>query len=233
MIELRSVGKVFDTPAGSFAALRAIDLDVAAGEFVCIVGRSGSGKSTLLNLIAGLDRACSGSVRVGGTALHTLGEDALSAWRARAVGVVFQSYQLLPTLTVAENVVLPMDLLGRLPRRERRPRALRLLDSVGIADQADKLPLLLSGGQQQRAAIARALANEPQLVVADEPTGNLDTATARTVFELFHELTTHGTTVVVATHEREVPGAPRMIQISDGAFPAGHLPVAVGTAHDA
>jgi putative ABC transport system ATP-binding protein len=218
MIELRSVGKVFETPAGPFAALRAIDLDVAPGEFVCIVGRSGSGKSTLLNLIAGLDRPTAGSVRVGGTAIHGLGADALATWRARAVGVVFQSFQLLPTLTVAENVMLPMDLLGTRARRERRAHALRLLAAVGIGDQADKLPLLLSGGQQQRAAIARALANDPPVVVADEPTGNLDSATARTVFELFHELTTRGTTVVVATHERGVPGAPRVLEISDGAF---------------
>jgi putative ABC transport system ATP-binding protein len=221
MIALRSVGKVFHSPAGPCHALRDVNLDVAAGEFVCVVGRSGSGKSTLLNLIAGLDRASSGTLIVGGTHLHALGEDELAAWRARRVGVVFQSFQLLPTLTVAENVVLPMDLLGARPRRERRAHALQLLASVGIADQADKLPLLLSGGQQQRAAIARSLANDPPLVVADEPTGNLDSVTARTVFELFADLAARGTTVVVATHERNVPGARRVMEISDGAFVTG------------
>ena len=162
-------------------------LTVAAGEFVAVVGRSGSGKTTLLNLLAGIDRPTSGTVRVAGADLGTLSESGLAAWRGRNIGLVFQFFQLLPTLTVAENVMLPMDFAKTIPAGQRRDRALQLLDRVGVADQADKLPATLSGGQQQRAAIARALANDPPLLLADEPTGNLDSATAAAVLELFAE----------------------------------------------
>ena len=217
MITLRSVAKTFETPAGSFAALRGIDLDVRAGEFVAVVGKSGSGKSTLLNLVAGIDRPSAGSVTVAGTSLADLSHDRLAAWRGRTVGVVFQFFQLLPTLTAIENVMLPMDFCATYPARERRPRALELLERVEIADQADKLPSTLSGGQQQRVAIARALANDPPLLVADEPTGNLDSATGAEIFRLFARLVAEGRTIVVVTHERDtVSGAGRTVTLADG-----------------
>jgi putative ABC transport system ATP-binding protein len=216
MIRLRSLSKTYASPAGPFHALRAVDLEVARGEFLSVVGRSGSGKSTLLNLIAGLDRPTSGSVHVREMAVHALAERELAAWRGATVGVVFQFFQLLPTLTVVENVMLPMDFLGARPRRERRSHALSLLAAVDIAEQADKLPLELSGGQQQRAAIARALANDPPVLVADEPTGNLDATTSTAVFELLRRLADRGTTVIVATHERDVPGLDRSVELRDG-----------------
>ncbi|HEX8154071.1 MAG TPA: ABC transporter ATP-binding protein, partial [Thermoanaerobaculia bacterium] len=185
---------------------------------VAVVGRSGSGKSTLLNLIGGIDAATSGSVHVGGTAIGTLSAKQLAVWRGRNVGFVFQFFQLLPTLTAAENVMLPMDFCNTFPVRQRRARAIELLGSVGVADQADKLPAALSGGQQQRVAIARALANEPQVVLADEPTGNLDSATARAVLELFRAMSRAGTTVVIATHERDLGAVDRVVEIVDGAI---------------
>jgi putative ABC transport system ATP-binding protein len=217
MITLAGVTKSYTTPAGAFTALESIDLQIPAGEMVAIVGRSGSGKSTLLNLIAGIDRPTRGSVHVAGSSLEGLGHDALAAWRGRHVGVVFQFFQLLPTLTVAENVMLPMDFAGLHPERERREIAIELLAQVGVADQADKLPATLSGGQQQRVAIARALANDPPLIVADEPTGNLDSATAAEVLALFRSLAESGRTVAIVTHEREaIIGASRVITLVDG-----------------
>jgi len=217
MITLRGVTKTFETPAGKFPALRDISFDIGHGEFVAIVGRSGSGKSTLLNLIAGLDRPSSGTISVAGTPLADLGHDRLASWRGTHVGVVFQFFQLLPTLTVAENVMLPLDLAGRLGNGGRRERALELLEQVGVRDQADKLPATLSGGQQQRVAIARALANDPPLLVADEPTGNLDSATSAEIFQLFAALVARGKTVAVVTHEREsVTGAGRTLTLADG-----------------
>jgi len=217
MITLRSVAKTFETPAGPFAALRGIDLDVRAGEFVAVVGKSGSGKSTLLNLVAGIDRPSSGAVTVAGTSLAELSRDRLAAWRGRTVGVVFQFFQLLPTLTAVENVMLPMDFSCAFPARERQARALELLTRVGVPEQADKLPSTLSGGQQQRVAIARALANDPPLIVADEPTGNLDSATGAEIFRLFARLTAEGRTIVVVTHERDtVTGAARTVTLADG-----------------
>ena len=217
MISLKRIDKTYATPAGAFAALRDIDLEIRAGELVAIVGKSGSGKSTLLNLIAGIDRPSSGSVIIGGTSIHEMGENALSAWRGRKVGFVFQFFQLLPTLTAAENVILPMDFSGTVPPRQRRERALQLLERVGVANQADKLPSALSGGQLQRVAIARALANEPPIVLADEPTGNLDSETARAVLDLFRAMANAGTTVVIATHEREIAQIiDRRVQIADG-----------------
>lgn len=203
-IDLRDVVKTYDTAAGSVTVLQDVTLRVRAGEFVSIVGPSGSGKSTLVNMITGIDRPTSGQVIVGGQAIHALSENKLARWRGRHIGVIFQFFQLLPALTVAENVMLPMDFCGLYRRRERRRKATSLLEMVGIADQADKLPSALSGGQQQRAAIARALANDPPLIVADEPTGNLDSATANEVFALFETLVAQGKTLLVVTHDREL-----------------------------
>jgi putative ABC transport system ATP-binding protein len=217
MISLHQVSKKYETPAGVFSALTNIDLEIDSGEFVGVVGKSGSGKSTLLNMIAGIDRPSSGAVTVAGTAIHDLTENKLAAWRGRNVGFVFQFFQLLPTLTATENVILPMDFGKSFPLRERRKRALVLLERVGVARHADKLPATLSGGEQQRVAIARALANKPPLVLADEPTGNLDTATAAEILNLFRIMATQGTTVVIATHEADIARViDRRIEISDG-----------------
>ena len=217
MIALRGVAKNFETPAGPFAALRNVDLDVRAGEFVAVVGKSGSGKSTLLNLVAGIDRPSAGAVTVAGTSLAGLSHDRLATWRGRTVGVVFQFFQLLPTLTAVENVMLPMDFCGAIPARERNARALDLLARVGVPEQADKLPAALSVGQQQWVAIVLALANDPPLLLADEPTGNLDSATGGEIFALFGRLAGAGKTIVVVTHEREtVSGASRTVTLADG-----------------
>jgi putative ABC transport system ATP-binding protein len=222
VIRVRDAVKTYPLPSGAFPALAGVDLDVAAGELVAVVGRSGSGKTTLLNLLAGIDRPTSGRIEVAGTAIDRLGESALAAWRGRTVGLVFQFFQLLPTLTVAENVMLPMDFCGTYPGRARRERALRLLAQVGIADQADKLPAALSGGQQQRAAIARALANDPPVLLADEPTGNLDTRTGEAVLGLFVDLAASGRTIVVVTHERDLDRwATRRVTLVDGRVGAG------------
>jgi putative ABC transport system ATP-binding protein len=221
MISLHQVNKQYETPAGAFAALRDVDVWIHAGEFVGVVGKSGSGKSTLLNMIACIDRPSSGAVTVANTEIHTLPENKLAAWRGRNVGFVFQFFQLLPTLTAIENVMLPMDFCKTFPARERRRRALALLDRVGVGPHADKLPSTLSGGEQQRVAIARALANNPPLVVADEPTGNLDSVTARGILDLFRQLANQGTTVVIATHEPDIVRvSDRKIEISDGSVSA-------------
>lgn len=217
LIDLRNVFKDYETGAGDVTVLKEINLKVREGEFVSVVGPSGSGKSTMLNMITGIDRPTSGEVIVGGQAVHALSENELARWRGRNVGVIFQFFQLLPTLTVLENVLLPMDFCRVYPRRERADRALHLLEQVNIADQAHKLPCALSGGQQQRAAIARALANDPPVIVADEPTGNLDTATADEVFALFQELVGQGKTLVVVTHDRRLSERTgRVIHLLDG-----------------
>ena len=216
-IELRGVFKAYETPAGSFTAIRNLDLDIEPGRFVALVGKSGSGKSTLLNLIGGIDRPSSGSIKVSGRSVDALDENALAVWRGRTVGLVFQFFQLLPTLTVMENVLLPMDFADVVPLAERRPRAASLLDRVGISEQAARLPAALSGGQAQRVAIARALANKPSVVLADEPTGNLDSSTAKDVLTLLRELAADGVTVVIATHERDIGSlVDRRIEIADG-----------------
>ncbi len=221
MISLQRVTKTYQTPAGTFSALRGIDLEIKAGEFVAIVGKSGSGKSTLLNLLGGIDHPSSGSVTVAGAALQELTETQLAVWRGRKVGFVFQFFQLLPTLTSAENVMLPMDFCRTFPPRERRKRALDLLDRVGVAPQADKLPSALSGGEQQRVAIARALANDPPVVLADEPTGNLDSVTAGAVLDLLRTMASSGTTVVIATHERDITRlVDRKVEVADGGLVA-------------
>jgi putative ABC transport system ATP-binding protein len=222
LISLSQVVKTYESAAGVFTALRGIDLHADEGEFVAVVGKSGSGKSTLLNVLAGIDRPTSGEVVVGGTPVHELSEGRIAAWRGRNVGVVFQFFQLLPTLTAVENVMLPMDLCSVYPARQRRKRALEFLERVGVVDQADKLPAALSGGQQQRVAIARALANDPSIVVADEPTGNLDSHTAEEVLQLFGELAHDGKTVVMVTHERDIGGrVTRTVTLSDGEIVAG------------
>lgn len=221
LVELRDVDKRFISPAAEVRVLKDISLSVKQGEFLAVVGKSGSGKSTLLSMITGIDRPSSGEVVVADTSLHLLDEGTLAIWRGRTIGVVFQFFQLLPTLTVAENIMLPMDFTSLVGARERRPRALELLDRVGIADQADKLPSSLSGGQQQRAAIARALANDPPVIVADEPTGNLDAQTTREVITLFESLVQAGKTVIIVTHEREVSGlADRSVVLADGQIEA-------------
>jgi putative ABC transport system ATP-binding protein len=217
LIDLRDVTKTYETGAGDITVLNDVTLQVRVGEFVSVIGPSGSGKSTLLNMITGIDRPTSGEVFVAGESVHALSENQLARWRGRQVGVVFQFFQLLPTLTVLENVMLPMDFCRVYGRRERRERALGLLERVGIADQADKLPNALSGGEQQRAAVARALANDPPLVVADEPTGNLDTATAADLFGLFESLMAQGKTLVVVTHDRTLSArSERVLHILDG-----------------
>ncbi|MEO8035856.1 MAG: ABC transporter ATP-binding protein, partial [Acidobacteriota bacterium] len=182
-----------------------------------VVGKSGSGKSTLLNLVGGIDIASSGTVTVAGAAIHDFGESRLAAWRGRTIGFVFQFFQLLPALTVVENVMLAMDFCGVIPPRARRGRALELLDRFGVAPQADKLPASLSGGEQQRVAIARALANDPPVVLADEPTGNLDSANAGTVLDLFRSMASSGTTVMIATHDHDVARVvDRTVEVADG-----------------
>jgi putative ABC transport system ATP-binding protein len=217
LIDLRDVVKTYRTGAGDVTVLKEITLKVQAGEFISIVGPSGSGKSTLLNMITGIDQPTSGEVFVGDQAVHDLSQNQLARWRGRHVGVIFQFFQLLPTLTIVENVVLPMDFCGVCRRRERKERALHLLEQVGIAEHADKLPSALSGGEQQRAAIARALANDPPLVVGDEPTGNLDTARADEVFSLFEELVARGKTLMVVTHDESLSSrTERVLHLLDG-----------------
>lgn len=218
LIELKDVTKAYDVAAGKFLALKGIDMQVDEGEFVAVVGKSGSGKSTLINMITGIDTPTSGEVLVASTPVHALNQEQLAVWRGKNVGIVFQFFQLLPTLTVAENVVLPMDFGNVYSPGERRERATALLEKVGISEQADKLPSNLSGGQQQRAAIARALATDPPLLVADEPTGNLDSQTSDAVMQLFADLTAEGKTVVMVTHERDFGKYfTRTITLSDGA----------------
>jgi len=217
LIALRDINKTYPSPAGEFSALAEINLTIQRGEFVAIVGQSGSGKSTLLNLLAGIDRPSSGEIIVAGQSMHALSEKALSQWRGRAIGIVFQFFQLLPTLTAAENVMLPMDFGNRWPARERRPRALALLDRLGVVDQADKLPAALSGGQQQRVAVARALANAPAILLADEPTGNLDSHTSQGLLGLLAELVGDGQTIVMVTHEHAaIRHATRVVTLADG-----------------
>ena len=203
-IDLSAVRKVYVTGAGEFEALKGIDLRVKTGEFVAVVGKSGSGKSTLINMIAGIDRPTSGEVWVAGTPVHTLTENQIAVWRGRTVGVVFQFFQLLPTLTALENVMIPMDFCNVHSAKERPDRAMELLELVGVGEQADKLPSGLSGGEQQRVAIARSLANDPALLVADEPTGNLDDQTASSVIDLFGDLASRGKTILMVTHDLDL-----------------------------
>jgi putative ABC transport system ATP-binding protein len=216
-IRLRGVSKSYGADARRFVALDAITLDISAGECVAVVGKSGSGKTTLINLLTGIDSPTTGAIHVGPHAIHQLSQEGLAAWRGRNVGIVFQFFQLLPTLTIAENVMLPMDFCHMFPRHERRDRALALLARLDILSQADKVPADLSGGQQQRAAIARALANDPPLIVADEPTGNLDTVTSADVMAFLSSLAQDGKTVITVSHERELDRYfNRVISLRDG-----------------
>ncbi len=217
LIELRGLVKNYQTAAGPFPALRGIDLCIDSGEFVAVVGKSGSGKSTLVNMITGIDRPTSGEVLVGDTKIHTLNEGKLAQWRGRTIGVIFQFFQLMPTLTVVENVMLPMDFCHMYSMRERRERAMHLLEQVDVAEHAHKLPSAVSGGQQQRVAIARALANDPLILAADEPTGNLDSKTAESIFRLFEEQVDRGKTILMVTHDRDLAKrASRTVMLSDG-----------------
>ncbi len=224
LIDLRQVGKTFPVGTGTFTALRDINLRIQRGEFVAVIGKSGSGKSTLLNMMTGIDRPTTGEVFVDGTAVHALNENQMAIWRGRTLGIVFQFFQLLPMLSLVENVMLPMDFCDTFPARERYQRALDLLKLVGLEDQARKLPTAISGGQQQRVAIARALANDPPILKADEPTGNLDSRMAAAVFELFDQLVEQGKTVVVVTHDTELAKrVQRAVIVSDGAIVEEYL----------
>jgi ABC-type lipoprotein export system ATPase subunit len=216
VVALEKVEKVFQTRAGPFTALRGVDLQVDRGEFVAVVGPSGSGKSTLINMITGIDRPTRGEVYVVGERLTQMSENEVAKWRGRNVGVVFQFFQLLPTLTVLENVMMPMH-YGGTYKGQRKERAMALLELVEVPDTADKYPSQISGGQQQRAAIARALANDPALIVGDEPTGNLDTVSAGLVYALFEDLVEQGKTIIMVTHDRELAGnIPRVEEVRNG-----------------
>lgn len=217
IVKLENVTKNFTVGDETIRVLRGIDLSIGTGEFVAIVGPSGNGKSTLLNMITGIDHPTSGDVIVNGRSLPQLSENELAAWRGQALGIVFQFFQLLPALSLVQNIILPMDFVRTLPPAQRRERALHLLEMVGLADQANKLPGAVSGGQQQRAAIARALANDPPLIVADEPTGNLDAQTSTAVFDLFSHLIDQGKTLLMVTHDKTLANqAQRVVEIVNG-----------------
>lgn len=217
LIELHNVTKRYETGAGGVTVLEDITLKVKQGQFVAIEGPSGSGKSTLLNMITGIDRPTRGQVFVNGRPIHEMNEDQIAWWRGRHIGVIFQFFQLLPALTVLENVMLPMDFCQMYPRQRRNSQAQHMLEMVGIAEHAHKLPSQLSGGQQQRAAIARALANDPPLIIGDEPTGNLDTATGDEIWALFRQLVHQGKTLVIVTHDRALgKQTDRVVRLLDG-----------------
>lgn len=217
LIEFVNIVKTFKTEAGIFPALRGINLTIQRGEFVSIMGKSGSGKSTLVNMLTGIDRPSQGEIYVAGTPVHQLNESEIAKWRGENLGVVFQFFQLLPTLTLIENIRLPMDFCELFPRAERNDRAMALLELVGLSEEANKTPARLSGGQQQRAAIARSLANDPPIIATDEPTGNLDSATANQVIQLFESLVVQGKTIIMVTHDPDLAQrASRKISIADG-----------------
>ena len=217
LIKIKDVIKTYKTPAGSVDVLKHINLEFLPGEFTAIVGRSGSGKSTLINMITGIDHPTHGSVYALGSNLHAMKEGELAVWRGQNMGIVFQFFQLLPMLSVIENVLLAMDLAEIIPADQREERARQLLEMLDLQDEADKLPGALSGGQQQTAAIARALANDPPIIAADEPTGNLDTGTAETIFAIFRSLVKQGKTIIMVTHDQQLAeSADRQVVLSDG-----------------
>jgi len=227
-IRITNLVKTFDTPAGPLNVLRGITLQINKGDFIALIGPSGSGKTTFLNMVTGIDRPTAGSVIVDGTDVVNTPQRKLTRWRGRNIGIVFQFFQLLPTLTVLDNVKMPMDFCNVYPPKERRERAMQLLERLGIADQAYKTPDMLSGGQQQRVAVARALANDPPLIIGDEPTGNLDRMSAANVFSVFHELRDQGHTVLVVTHDRElVYDVPQVMALADGLLEATTVEAAV------
>ena len=216
-IDIRDLVKIYKTPAGEFPALKGVSLSIDRGEFVAITGKSGSGKSTLLNTFTGIDHPTSGEVYIGGETLHRYSEQQMAIWRGRNLGIIFQFFQLLPTLSVVENVLIAMDLNNVIKPNQRRKRAMYLLELVGLDDKANKMPSGISGGEQQRVAIARSLANDPPLIVADEPTGNLDSNTADSIFNLFTSLVSEGKTFIMVTHDKELAQRiGRNIIISDG-----------------
>jgi len=215
VVEVKNVVKSFPVGDGEVTILKGLSFDVKDGEFVSIVGPSGNGKSTLLNMITGIDRPTDGEVIVTGQQVHKMSENKLAIWEN--VGIIFQFFQMLPALSLLQNVILPMDFARKYTPKERRERAMHLLEIVGLDDQANKLPSMVSGGQQQRAAIARALANDPPLLVGDEPTGNLDSRTANDVFDLFSDLVNQGKTMLMVTHDKELAKrVPRVVEITDG-----------------
>ena len=218
IIELKDIVKKFPVGDDEITILHGISLNIQQGEFVSIVGPSGNGKSTLLNMVTGIDRPSGGEVLVSGLPVHAMSENQLAKWRGQEVGIIFQFFQMLPSLSLLQNVVLPMELANKFKRAQRRERAMDLLDMVGLADEANKLPSMVSGGQQQRAAIARALATDPALLIADEPTGNLDAKTAGQVFDLFvHLIEEQGKTMLMVTHDKELADRiPRKIEIVNG-----------------
>ena len=222
IIQIRDLGKVYSTAAGEFTALSHINTDVQEGEFLGVIGKSGAGKSTLLNMINGVDRLTSGEVIVrtdgNDVSVHELNEDQLALWRGQTMGIVYQSFQLLPMLTLVDNITLPIDLSGNYKPREARERALELLQLVELEEHANKLPAFISGGQQQRVAIARALANDPPILIADEPTGSLDSVTADHIFDVFdHLVADRGKTIVMVTHDNSLaPRFSRYLQLVDG-----------------
>ncbi|HZM25060.1 MAG TPA: ABC transporter ATP-binding protein, partial [Anaerolineales bacterium] len=230
LIEIKNLRKVYQTPAGDFTAVNDINVEVQRGEFVAIIGKSGSGKSTFINMITGIDRPTSGEIFINGAPVHSFNEGQMAAWRGRNLGIVFQFFQLFPTLTILENIILPMELNNLYSKRERKERAMRLLEKVEMTEQAHKLPSAISGGQQQRVAIARALANDPPLLVADEPTGNLDSKTAEKIFSLFENLVASGTTILMVTHDSDLARrVNRTILISDGEVVNEYLVRALST----
>ncbi len=217
LISLRGVVKDYPGAAGVFRALKGIDLDVYPGEFLGVIGKSGAGKTTLVNMITGIDRLTAGCVRVAGVEVSRMHENELALWRGRSLGVVYQSFQLMPTLSLLDNVLLPMDFCGLYRRRSSVERALALLDSVGLGEHVFKLPAEISGGQQQRVGIARALANDPPILVADEPTGRLDSLTAGMIFAIFSELVRQGKTIVMVTHDHSLARRmSRVVELVDG-----------------
>ena len=230
-VDLHNVVKIYEGAAGRYTALKGINFRVDPGEFLAVVGKSGSGKSTLMNMVTGIDRPTAGEVTIGGLPIYKLSEGQMAKWRGTNVGVVFQFFQLLPTLTVIENVMLPMDFCHKYPLRQRKERAYHLLDQVELGDQAAKLPSALSGGQQQRVAIARALANDPPMLVADEPTGNLDSKTAQSIFDLFEHLVQQGKTIIMVTHDQDVvKRVARTIFLMDGRIVGDQLKEPAATA---
>jgi len=217
LVELREVVKTYHTPAGDFPALRGLSAGFERGQLIGVIGKSGAGKSTLVNMITGVDHATSGEIWVDGIGIHTLSENDLALWRGRNVGVIYQSFQLLPNLSLLDNIMMPMDLCGLYHPQQSPQRAMELLRLVEMEDQAHKTPSTISGGQHQRAAIARALANDPQLIVADEPTGSLDSTTAETIFNLFEKLVDQGKTIIMVTHDRSLARRmTRVYEIADG-----------------
>lgn len=229
-IKLTNVVKEYETPGGAFRALNGVTLEIQANEFLCIIGKSGAGKTTLLNMITGVDLITTGKTEVGGISVHDMSEDQMSLWRGKNLGIIYQSFELMPTLTLLENVMLPMDFCQMYSPQKSRETARELLRIVELEEHINKLPSALSGGQQQRVAIARALANDPPIIVADEPTGRLDSTTADTILEIFGQLLKNGKTIVMVTHDASAAQmATRVLEISDGAIHDGNKAVSTMT----